>query len=163
MPRSHKMGTEEVQADLPITPMLDMSFQLLAFFIMTFHPAPTETQIALALPQVDGGGSSIPDPTSDKPTKYIVHVHALENGQIKSLSVKEEGAATDAKDIGADAEKGLLPELKRLLASLNGKPAKLTVEIEENLLEAYVIQVIDASIQAGFTDISPVPADPKKR
>jgi biopolymer transport protein ExbD len=145
--------------------MLDMSFQLLAFFIMTFHPAPTETQIALALPREEGdkNATTTPNPTDDKPTKNIVHVHALENGQIKSLSVKEEGAATDAKDIGADAEKGLLPELKRLLASLNGKPAKLTVEIEENLLEAYVIQVIDASIQAGFTDISPVPADSKER
>ena len=34
-----RTGTDHVDPDLPITPMLDMSFQLLAFFIMTFKPA----------------------------------------------------------------------------------------------------------------------------
>ncbi len=34
-----RQGTDFVEPDLPITPMLDMSFQLLAFFIMTFKPA----------------------------------------------------------------------------------------------------------------------------
>ena len=33
-----RQGTDFVEPDLPITPMLDMSFQLLAFFIMTFKP-----------------------------------------------------------------------------------------------------------------------------
>ena len=44
-----------MEPDLPITPMLDMSFQLLAFFIMTFKPADTEGQIALTLPKDEGG------------------------------------------------------------------------------------------------------------
>ena len=48
-------GTESVEPDLPITPMLDMSFQLLAFFILTFKPAPTEGQIAMTLPKEEGG------------------------------------------------------------------------------------------------------------
>ncbi len=43
----HRQGTDFVEPDLPSTPMVDMSFQLLAFFIMTFKPADTEGQIAL--------------------------------------------------------------------------------------------------------------------
>ena len=55
-----KSGTDFVEPDLPITPMLDMSFQLLAFFIMTFKVAPTEGQIMLTLPKEDGGGPGTP-------------------------------------------------------------------------------------------------------
>ena len=34
----------------PVTPMLDMAFQLLAFFILTFQPPSAETRIDLDLP-----------------------------------------------------------------------------------------------------------------
>ena len=36
-PRVKKQKTEEIE--IPITPMLDMAFQLLTFFILTYHPA----------------------------------------------------------------------------------------------------------------------------
>lgn len=36
--------------ELNLAAMLDMAFQLLAFFIMTFKPAPIEGQINLKLP-----------------------------------------------------------------------------------------------------------------
>jgi hypothetical protein len=43
---------DDGQADvpLPITPMLDMAFQLLAFFIMTYNPTDLEGQLDQALP-----------------------------------------------------------------------------------------------------------------
>jgi len=164
MARHRNMVTDQVEADLPITPMLDMSFQLLAFFIMTFHPAPTEGQIAMTLPPSDqGGNSGIPDPTAEKPTKYIVHVVASETGTIKSMTVREEGsAAAEAKEIGVDIQ-NYFKELQALTKPLNGKPAKLTLEIDEKLLEAYVVQLIDHGIRAGFIDISPVPSDSRNR
>jgi biopolymer transport protein ExbD len=37
------------EVDIPITPMLDMAFQLLTFFILTYRPAPTEGQFAMNL------------------------------------------------------------------------------------------------------------------
>ena len=39
-------GSAPVQLSLIITPMLDMSFQILAFFIMTYHPSALEGHIA---------------------------------------------------------------------------------------------------------------------
>jgi biopolymer transport protein ExbD len=164
MAHGKRMGTEQVEPDLPITPMLDMSFQLLAFFIMTFHPAPTEAQIAMALPQQDGGpAANIPDLSSDKPAKYVVRVTAAEpGGTIKSMSLREDGAAGEGKDLGANIQT-YLTELKGLVQQAKGKPIKLTLELDEKLLEAYVVQLIDTAIQADISDISPVPADPKKR
>src|SRR6185312_12389100 len=41
-------NTEEVQ--FPVTPMLDMAFQLLAFFVLTFHAPSAETYFMLDLP-----------------------------------------------------------------------------------------------------------------
>lgn len=38
-------GTPGVQLGLIITPMLDMSFQILAFFIMTYHPSALEGHV----------------------------------------------------------------------------------------------------------------------
>ena len=62
---------------LIITPMLDMSFQLLAFFIMTFKPAPTEGHIAMTLPKDEGGGTGIPNLLDEnKPLHYIARVTA---------------------------------------------------------------------------------------
>ena len=37
--------SEEPQ--IPITPMLDMAFQLLTFFVLTYKPAPSEGQISV--------------------------------------------------------------------------------------------------------------------
>jgi biopolymer transport protein ExbD len=45
--RRHK-GTDKV--DLNLAAMLDMAFQLLAFFILTFRPAPVEGYLQLKLP-----------------------------------------------------------------------------------------------------------------
>ena len=45
-------GDPPVEVTLPITPMLDMSFQLLAFFVMTFQSANAlEGQLDMYLPK----------------------------------------------------------------------------------------------------------------
>ena len=48
MSRRKKRGQQEVE--LNMASMLDMAFQLLSFFILTFHPPPLEGQISLRLP-----------------------------------------------------------------------------------------------------------------
>jgi biopolymer transport protein ExbD len=171
-----KKGTEFVEPDLPITPMLDMSFQLLAFFIMTFKPTPTEGQIAMTLPPADqGGGSGIPSITDEQPKKYVIRVAATDGGGIGTITFREEGSPDETgENLGADPKafmakvKSLYDiEKKRIDASkakgINIPPPKLTLELADKLLQAYVIQLFDASVQAGYTDISPVPIDKSKR
>lgn len=168
MSRKHKPGTDFVEPDLPITPMLDMSFQLLAFFILTFNPAPTEGQIALALPQEKGGPSDqIPTVVvADKPLHFIVRVTASDNGTIEKMTVHEEtGANPTPRDIPASVAE-FRDEVKRLAAQVaaakNAAGGKLTLEIGDKLLQEYVVQLVDQGIRAGFNDISPVPLNKKK-
>jgi biopolymer transport protein ExbD len=166
-----RQGTDHVEPDLPITPMLDMSFQLLAFFIMTFKPAPTEGQIALTLPKEEGGPSamSLPSPTDEnKPKHYIVRVAAADNGTIEQMTIHEEGAADPAGEKLGSGESGVKnyhAKLSALSKQLEAekKTGKLTLEMGEKLIQEYVVQLVDQGIRAGFSDISPVPIDPKKR
>ena len=39
----------KTEVEIPITPMLDMAFQLLTFFVLTYRPAPTEGQFSMNL------------------------------------------------------------------------------------------------------------------
>ena len=156
--------TERVEPDLPITPMLDMAFQLLAFFLITFRPSPTEVQLALALPRENKGGpeARLPDAT-EKPSVYTVRVTAAENGTIGNVTISEEGAVA-AKDLGTKVE-AVRDELKAVAAGLSreNRTGKLTLELDEKLVQEYVVQLMDTGVRAGFADLSPVPLDPRKR
>ena len=157
MPRRRKkVNVDFVEPDLPITPMLDMSFQLLAFFIMTFQPSPTEGQILLALPKEDGGPSSnIPNPTDDATVSYVVTVAAGTGGVIREMFLTEKGAANPvAVPLGAD-QKRYYDELKKRSDALKGKPGKLILEMDNALVNEYVVGLLDAGIRAGFKDIAP--------
>src|SRR3954465_5993806 len=49
-PLAHKKKKrKEENIEIPITPMLDMAFQLLTFFILTYHPMPSEGQFVMNL------------------------------------------------------------------------------------------------------------------
>src|SRR5208283_5160419 len=50
--RAANPAPQGVQLGMIVTPMLDMSFQILAFFIMTYHPSALEAHIP---------GSLVPD------------------------------------------------------------------------------------------------------
>ena len=102
MSRKHKRSsTDFVEPDLPIVPMLDMSFQLMAFFLITFRPMPTEGQIALALPNKEGGPASlISDPLEDEKAKDVtVTVYAGADGRIRKIEMTD---ASGTKSLGAD-------------------------------------------------------------
>ncbi len=81
--------------------MLDMAFQLLTFFILTFRPAPIEGQISLRLPPpqpVTKGTEQVgSDFTNTNPVKGVetltISVFPDASGEIGSLGVGESGVA----------------------------------------------------------------------
>lgn len=161
--KQHKQKTDHVEPDLPITPMLDMSFQLMAFFLITFRPMPTEGQIMLALPSKEGGGVSISDPLEDDKAKDVtVTVYSGPDGRIRKLEVSD---ATGTESLGADLKR-YQEALKKAVAHAqktgSKKVGKLKLEIEKNLLHEYVVQLLDIGVRAGFSDISPELLDEKK-
>ena len=44
-----------------------------------------------------------------------------------------------------------------------GRAAAIDMEIGTKLLQAHVVQLIEDSIRAGFSDVSPIPLNPKER
>jgi biopolymer transport protein ExbD len=162
MAGKHQNVTEDVSVELPITPMLDMSFQLMAFFIFTFRPAPTEGQIAMSLPKEEGGGDSIPSPSEDKPVTFVVTVDSGPNGTIGNMTIREKDGPPGGDAIGANIDR-YGAELRKRRADLKGRPSKVTLEIGDGILHEYVVRLLDVAQQAEFTDIAPVPLDLKKR
>lgn len=159
-----KGPSDLVEPDLPITPMLDMSFQLLAFFIFTFRPAAPEGQLALALPKDEGGPSTgVPTPSEDTPTVFVVRVEATDTGTVAGMTILEKDAAeVKPEDLGPDVRK-YQAALRSRYNDLKGKPAKLILEIGDGLLQDYVVNLVDVAVNVGFTDFAPVPLDPKRR
>jgi biopolymer transport protein ExbD len=59
-----------------MTPMIDVVFQLIIFFLLSSHLAKQETHLPLPLPAADSGQAS---PDTDRPR---LTVNVLENGQL---------------------------------------------------------------------------------
>jgi biopolymer transport protein ExbD len=101
-----RKSTEE-QVTLNVTAMLDMAFQLLAFFVLTFKPPPIEAQIFLKLPpaqQVLGQGKESAGQTPDKNPADIKPVKSLivnlDDGGSGTLSKVGVGISTEPlKDV----------------------------------------------------------------
>ncbi len=145
--RNRRGNSGGVEVYLPITPMLDMTFQLLFYFVSTFNPVPVEGQIAMKLPAEDTGGAVLnPDPFQDKKDKYRVIIYA-EGGDYKLFDLK--GDAFSKESIPPDLNK-LREELNVIV---NKEKVSLTLEIQDNLTYAKLISIMDYLRQAGFVDI----------
>jgi hypothetical protein len=87
---------------IPITPMLDMTFQLLFFFIMTFRPpVGEESEIPFSLPPLDDKQASAqvktPPPVGDTPPKFEANLTLAllsnSDGDLRRVDIKGPGAA----------------------------------------------------------------------
>jgi biopolymer transport protein ExbD len=84
--RKGEPGPEVV---LPIVPMLDMAFQLLAYFIMVYHPSALEGQMQLALPaageakaksEMDVDPNILSDTEAEPPSEMTVVIKTQQDG-----------------------------------------------------------------------------------
>ncbi len=94
--RRKRRSGEEVELNLAA--MLDMAFQLLTFFILTFKPAPVEGQVNLRLPPpmaiAGAAGKDVgTDFNSKEPpksaTSLVIGVFSNKDGSVAQLAVDE--------------------------------------------------------------------------
>ncbi|WP_161967367.1 ExbD/TolR family protein [Fimbriiglobus ruber] len=138
--------------DLPITPMLDMSFQLMAFFILTFSPKPVEGQLLLELPKGSQEIAEYREISDVESQEVVVQVYASETGAISDAIVVRE---TGPVSFGSDRSK-LFQHLKKQFLSQK-EPPKLRFELDERLNYGQVILLLDEGKRAGFHRINPIP------
>jgi biopolymer transport protein ExbD len=97
-----------------VTPMLDMAFQLLAFFIFTYHPSALEGQFPISMAQSEGGGDEQnpqrPDqratpqkPTETKPT-VTVTARADATGRLVGVEVAAQGKTEPIRNPNEEKE-----------------------------------------------------------
>jgi biopolymer transport protein ExbD len=155
--KKQKKKPHQQDVELPITPMLDMTFQLMAFFIATYHPAPTEGQIAMALP-LDKQTSKSATPTEqnedlDVKSSVLVIVRS-ESGGISGLAMRRDQTN---EPINYDSLKDLEDALKKV-AQQEGKGKEvvdttLKISADNRLKYVHLVEVMDACLRAGFTKL----------
>ena len=124
-----------LEVNLPITPMLDMAFQLLFFFIMNFNPADL-------------------DPPSDLTVKVRTQLDGVHDGEISAIFVHK----LESREEPVDGLGGLKAYLKKAQGTVANKEA-IKIQADGKLKLRSTLKVMDACRQAGFKNISFVPPE----
>jgi biopolymer transport protein ExbD len=148
-----KKNEEEIS--IPITPMLDMAFQLLTFFILTYHPMPSEGQFIMNLlpasPATDFRAESPADTTAANPDIPA----ALRT--LPTLLRSGEGGTLGRVTLGEIDVQGM-DALKKELTTILEDPTlpfdQALIKVDPDLRYSELMQVIDVFSSLKVTKIS---------
>ncbi len=137
----------------PVTPMLDMAFQLLAFFILTFNPS-AETHLDLNLPatpvtlpaasQGNARPTSARNVDTDLENDLLVRAEADELGDLRALWLGE-ARLPDLVTLG--------DRLRRYTQLLEGRPLRVRLVADDNLRYEPAARIIATCSAAGVAAI----------
>ena len=155
MGRRKKKKTDQ-EVELNMAAMLDMAFQLLTFFILTFRPAPVEGQITLKLPppQAIKGAAGAP-PAGEKPSDtppegistLVISAFSEPNGRIAQLAIGE-------KPVGGLI--GLANELKSVFSDPANPFEQVIVQVSDKLRYDELMRVIEVCAKQKHADGKPL-------
>lgn len=139
----------EQSLEIPVTPMLDMAFQLLTFFILTYHPMPAEGQFVMnimpAAPATDINAQS-PETTQANPDVPA----ALRT--LPTMLRAGEGGNLRADHPGRERHPGGMDELKQQLDEIFTDPTlpfdQTVLKVDPDLKYEALMQVIDVFSQS---------------
>lgn len=146
--RRHRRDQGSVEMNLAA--MLDMAFQLLTFFILTFRPAPIEGQLALRLPppvpttKVQGATVDKQNPGSevqlDEETLHL-QVVADSFGEVKQVSL--ENSATFPGPMNSGALRGLEQKLQTIFGLKEVPFDRVQIAVDGELRYGELMKIID--------------------
>lgn len=153
MSKKHKKGNDQIRIVLPITPFLDMSFQLMFFFVLTFRPQAQEGQISMFLPKPPGTTSVAPPPPPveeplEPKEEYTIKVRSG-GGEIVSISFVDGAGATEVGKQPRD----LYDKLKSMAAPKGAKKPTIKIEAMKDLVYGRLVQLMDVCIKAGYDSV----------
>jgi biopolymer transport protein ExbD len=150
---------------LPVTPMLDMAFQLLAFFVATYNPSDLEGQMDLSLPsenitQAQSSEDVKPDasPDKNKPLELPANLTVIVRSDVNTRLISNFTLQDDAGPEQLDDEAKLRAELKKRHEKVDNKE-NIKIQAAGKLKWEEVVKVMDICQQAGFKNISFVPPE----
>ncbi len=138
----------------PVTPMLDMAFQLLAFFILTFKAPTAETHIDLQLPATPAAlpsaraGRARPNPAravdADLENDLLVRAEADDLGDLSALRLGE-AVLPDLEALGS--------RLHRYTQLLGSRPLRVRLVADDRLRYEPAAQIIAVCSAAGVSSV----------
>jgi biopolymer transport protein ExbD len=143
MRRKRKKRTQG-EVELNLAAMLDMAFQLLTFFILTFKPAPVEGQVLLRMPppmpvtnlntnQKAGSDTQNKNPIQGL-TTLIISALANTDGSLQQLAIGETGL-------------GGISAFEQQLTTILGDPGsgfdQVIIQVDSRLRYEELMRVID--------------------
>lgn len=142
MSRRRKKKTDE-DVELNLAAMLDMAFQLLAFFILTFRPPPVEGQVSLRLPPPQAvavkGAVQPAGSTDNKDTPAGLNT--------LTISVFADTASGRVGyQVGEGGVSGLTAldnRLKEIFADTGNPFDQVIIQVSSNLLYERLMEVVD--------------------
>jgi biopolymer transport protein ExbD len=157
--RSHRGHDKPAKVEIPITAMLDMSFQMLIFFLMNYNPSDLEGQMDMALPaklesvskdnNPEPKASDAPEEDTKLPADLTVIVRTANdgtnNGIISQITVRDRSGDTVIPNLDA-----LTAHLDKAKDGLSNKE-DIKIEGDSKLRWEQVMKVMDACRKAGFT------------
>ncbi len=173
--KKHRGSRNVGAVDIPITPMLDMTFQLLFFFIINYNPSPLEGQMDLTLPTdkdtmkkdnvipQDRNPDDQEEAPKDPPEVTVVvktQHDGTNDGFVSSISLKT--SAREVQVVGKD-NKGLSPNLSELVEALKdlrenlANKTEVKLQGDSRLKWKEIVRVRDACQRAGFTSAAFAP------
>jgi biopolymer transport protein ExbD len=141
--RRRKKKHVQGEVELNLAAMLDMAFQLLAFFILTFKPAPTEGYIALRMPPPQA--TTKPGETATDSNPAGVPMERLETLMVTIKSSAEGGIGTIQIEEGAPSAN--LNEFEQQLNTLLGAPGanfeQVILQVGSGLHYDSLVRILD--------------------
>jgi biopolymer transport protein ExbD len=143
--------------ELNLAAMLDMAFQLLTFFILTFKPAPIEGQVLLRMPppqaitNINAGEKAGNDANNTNPleglTTLVVSALANSDGSLKQMAVGEKPIAG-------------LTALERTLEDVFRDPGsgfdQVILQVDSRLHYGSLMQIIDVCTRQKLSTGEPL-------
>jgi biopolymer transport protein ExbD len=167
MNRRRGFGGGNTEVTLPITPMLDMTFQLLFLFIASYHaPVGLEGQMDLSLPSdtakpkaadirdVDPTVTSAPETLPDLKDDITIIVQTQSGGGQQSDSISRMTVRTRADDpVDYDPKLEALEKKLREIVEKDGPKQTVRIQGDSELKCQGLMKVMDACRRAGLQDI----------
>jgi len=178
--RHQQQPTPGVNLGLIITPMLDMSFQILSFFIMVYHPSALEGHISgsLAPPEITAVKAkennpmdiippSVPEelllPEIQEAPTVLVTADRENQGQPAKIYLKRDKTQTEPAEVAdavttnwKQAQADLARELRRVKNDA-GDQSNIKIEADGELRQEFVMAVYDICKHSGFPKVHFVP------
>ncbi|HMO36558.1 MAG TPA: biopolymer transporter ExbD [Gemmatales bacterium] len=137
-----------------VTPMLDMAFQILAFFVFTYSPTAAEGQFPIALVRGETAGEETqekedkvaPDEPTELKSTLFIEVRARDKGKIGSIKVGGTTLEPDPNESDRTEAwiKALGTEMLRL-KELNKTEDRITIKGTPTLRWEEMMRVIDTA------------------